>query len=422
MPNPFKRLLKSFKRKSTTPTANSPPNPSSQQNGVGNTEAPDVPKDPLECLREYDTILIIDDSSCMNNWSAAMSHASEKNLWQQVQDLVKELVPSVTKYAAEGIEIVFLNHKTGIRNCKGFNTFNRTFELVRPQGDPPLGTILWKHLEDYLAQLKTDNLPKPRNYIVLTVGYPGPPREKELVMSTILHTSQLLHEHNCATFQCKCCQGKHRQLGIQFVQLGTTKDATHFLNELDTIAAKTETGAAHPDFIDTKPYNNTPAGITAETLMEMVRGGIMDTYDSDKPGDQAQLKSATAFRPDPFPASAVVQHSVYHPSNLLTPAILSDHDLYQKQQAQLAEVWKYWQRWHSCMHRQKTHVDSDSKSRYIGGFLMDEPPLVAGCWTRQPDRSWKRDGDCLGPPPVSDMFEIMLKDKEWCQENFASGI
>ncbi|KAJ7606542.1 hypothetical protein DFH06DRAFT_1250992 [Mycena polygramma] len=414
-----------FGNNTSTNTSTPKTEPPPSYSDLPDKAIPQADPDPLRCLVEYDTIVIVDDSDSMRTYSSVNGSRLPRpgdvdpipTRWEQAQRLVNDLVPCVAHYDKNGVEVRFFNNPKVVPNCRGPYTVSSALAFT-PNGDTPLGTTLWNHLKPYLDVVQKENLPKPRNYIVVTDANMAPPREKELVTSTILHTAQILRERGCAEFQCRSCSETHRWLGVQFIQVGDDKKATKFLDELDTIAATTLRGVDHKNFVDTKCL----AVPGSTTLNAILCGGIMDKFDSDESSKQAQPDSAAIFRPDPFPASAVAQRGVYHPSNILTTTELSAHDLYQKQQLHLGEVWAYWQQWHSCMHRQQTHVDSASKKRYVGGFAMDEPPLVEGCWTRQPDRSWQRNNDCLGPPPVSDMFEIMLKDKEWCNERHPSGM
>ena len=61
----------------------------------------------------------------------------------------------------------------------------------------------------------------------------------------------------------------NQQLGIQFVQIGTDRNATHFLRQLDDEIAGQE---GVRDIVDTTPYLG--GQLNAETLIKILLGGI----------------------------------------------------------------------------------------------------------------------------------------------------
>ena len=61
----------------------------------------------------------------------------------------------------------------------------------------------------------------------------------------------------------------NQQLGIQFGQIGTDRNATHFLRQLDDAIAGQE---GVRDIVDTTPYLG--GQLNAETLIKILLGGI----------------------------------------------------------------------------------------------------------------------------------------------------
>jgi len=208
----------------------------------------------LEILRKYDTVIVVDDSSSMMG-----------TLWNEARDALASLADIAGKYDTDGIDVHFLNSRHFLSNVHQSSTIKRLFDRVQPKGITPIGGKLEELLLAYLASLETAKARevagdakamkalKPVNYIVLTDGAPTDDPEDVIVTA-----ARRLDRGNFSI----------TQVGIQFVQIGDSKEAGKFLRELDDGLS-----ANHGirDIVDTTPY---VGKLDAEILTKILLGGI----------------------------------------------------------------------------------------------------------------------------------------------------
>ncbi|KAL6309778.1 hypothetical protein BKA93DRAFT_723170 [Sparassis latifolia] len=209
----------------------------------------------LDTLRRFDTVIIVDDSGSM-----------EGPRWQEARDALAALADIASRYDADGVDVCFLNSKRVGTNMKNSDLVRRLFNSVRPQGITPIGDRLEQLMLFYLDDLdqararsdagdkKALTRKKPINYIVITDGAPTDDPE-----AVIVAAARRLDKGNYPL----------NQVGIQFVQIGNSPDATAFLQELDDGLSETY----HiRDMVDTTPYNGSQ--LNAETIIKILLGGI----------------------------------------------------------------------------------------------------------------------------------------------------
>jgi uncharacterized protein YegL len=211
----------------------------------------DTAENALEILRKFDTVIIVDDSGSMQG-----------ALWAEARDALASLAETAAKYDADGIDVYFLNDRSVGSNMTDAASVQRLFNNVRPRGITPIGEKLEELLLEYVSALEDakDTDParfksiKPINYIVLTDGAPTDDPE-----TVIVATARRLDARNFPI----------TQVGIQFVQIGSSQRATDYLRELDDGLA-----ANHGirDIVDTTPY--TGGRLNAEVLTKILLGGI----------------------------------------------------------------------------------------------------------------------------------------------------
>ncbi|KAJ1304399.1 hypothetical protein OPQ81_005548 [Rhizoctonia solani] len=209
-------------------------------------------EDPLEMLKRYKTVMIVDDSSSMEGTS-----------WVEAREALAGLADAAAKYDQEGIDVHFLNDpRVGI-NMKNGVEVKRLFDFVRPSGITPTGEKLEELLLAYMDRLERAReqdaegeykLIKPVNFIVITDGAPTDDPE-----SVIVSIARRLDTGHFPLMQ----------VGIQFVQIGTAEDTAEALRELDD-------GLAHQhgirDMVDTTPY--TGSEFNTDLLVKILLGGI----------------------------------------------------------------------------------------------------------------------------------------------------
>ncbi|KAF7300249.1 hypothetical protein MKEN_01349000 [Mycena kentingensis (nom. inval.)] len=213
----------------------------------------------LELLSQYDTVILVDDSGSMfgARWSEA-SHA------------LAQLAKVAAEYDDDGLDIYFLNSREIGHSMKSETAVMDLFKRVEPSGGTPTGDRLDKLLREYLSKLEaavidSDGTPRNRetaqvikrvNYIVITDGE-ATDSPKDVIVDAGKRLARL---HNLCS----------AQLGVQFIQIGNSADATRYLKELDDDLA-----SAHgiPDFVDTTPYGKLHP-VTADGIIKCLLGGV----------------------------------------------------------------------------------------------------------------------------------------------------
>ncbi|KAJ8588906.1 hypothetical protein M405DRAFT_739443, partial [Rhizopogon salebrosus TDB-379] len=215
-------------------------------------------EDALETLRQYDTIILMDDSSSMAG-----------SLWKEAKQALATLADVASQYDTNGVDIHFLNYSGSITGDG--KSVNESFAGLRPEGPTPIGHRLDIILGDYFraldaAKKKEDagdyfarKQIKPVNVIVITDGAPTDDPE-----SVIVSYAKRLDVDKWPL----------AQVGIQFVQIGTSRQATRFLKELDD---SLKTLHQIRDIVDTTPYIGE---LNAEMLIKVLLGGINRRVDT----------------------------------------------------------------------------------------------------------------------------------------------
>jgi len=223
-----------------------------------------IPEDALSILRNYDTVLVVDDSGSMSDFGR----------WDEACEALAQFVGLATQYDSDGVDICFLN-STIRRNVKHVEEVNSLFTQVQPTAGTYIGERLDQLTRDYFDELKAhkeEKKPsgfkklfgghssdkrkrpvKPVNYIVITDGQPSDdPGE------VIKKVAAKLDKKDYPA----------SQLGIQFLQIGNDAEATAYLQELDDDLSK----CGCRDIVDTTPY--TGGRLTAELIAKVLLGGV----------------------------------------------------------------------------------------------------------------------------------------------------
>ncbi|WVQ75085.1 hypothetical protein IAR50_004694 [Cryptococcus sp. DSM 104548] len=212
-------------------------------------------EDPLEMLREFDTVFLVDDSSSMAG-----------PLWKEARAAIMEVAEIASRYDDDGIDIHFLNSKRVGRGLRGRDDVEELFEGLKPRGVTPTGMRLEAILRDYMTRLErastlspslgpsSEENVKPLNVVVVTDGAPTDDPE-----SVIVAVARRLD------------RGEYplSQVGIQFLQIGDDVGATMALQQLDD-----ELSGTHQirDIVDTVPDSGQE--MTAQFIIKTLLGGI----------------------------------------------------------------------------------------------------------------------------------------------------
>jgi len=208
-----------------------------------------IKEDDLAILKDYDTVIILDDSGSM------------EPLWGQACRALSRLADVAYRYDKNGIDVHFLNSEKVGRHLKSEEEVTRLFKRVLPRGPTPLGECLERVTHDMLERLDKKKSYKKTNFIVITDGYPTDDAEGAIV--------QIAKRLDKAGANLS-------QLGIQFIQIGTDVRARSYLERLDD-----ELKEKHSirDIIDTEPY--TAGDVTAPRLTKLLLGGINRKIDRE---------------------------------------------------------------------------------------------------------------------------------------------
>jgi hypothetical protein len=202
-----------------------------------------IKEDDLEVLRNYDTVIVLDDSGSM------------EPLWYQACRALSTLAVVASKYDRDGIDICFLNNiRGGDSHVKTEEEVGELFREVTPGGPTPLGECLERVTEKLLKNLDKGKPHKKTNYLVITDGKPTDDAE-----GAIVQIARRLDKAG-ATLS---------QVGIQFIQIGTDDGARKFLEKLDNDLKEKHTIR---DMVDTEPFTN--GELTAVRLTKLLLGGI----------------------------------------------------------------------------------------------------------------------------------------------------
>ncbi|EEQ27148.1 hypothetical protein McanMca71_005284 [Microsporum canis] len=218
-------------------------------------------------LSQFDTVFLIDDSASMHGAS-----------WQATENALAKIAPICTARDKDGVEIYFLNHRSGSANGAYSNVrdtghVREVFTAVTPSGGTPTGTRLMHILKPYLKGFEEasksmtsderDRVVRPLNIIVITDGVPT-----DDVESVIILAAKKLDKLNALPWQ----------VGIQFFQVGDDPEAAEDLRGLDDALAGQNNIR---DMVDTVPWDNTQAGggLDADGVLKVVLGAVHKKYD-----------------------------------------------------------------------------------------------------------------------------------------------
>ncbi|KAJ6590655.1 hypothetical protein DFH09DRAFT_1307189 [Mycena vulgaris] len=165
----------------------------------------------LELLRNFQTVLIVDDSRSMKG-----------ELWKQAGKALQDLAAVASEYNTDGLEIHFLNSPVVAKRVKNAQEVEDVFNKVTPTNSTPIGRKLQGLLKAHLAELEINPELKRINYIIITDGAPTDRAETEPELVIVNAARELDSTHALLT-----------QVGIQFVQIGSNTAATRYLESLD---------------------------------------------------------------------------------------------------------------------------------------------------------------------------------------------
>jgi hypothetical protein len=174
----------------------------------------------LAVLGLYDIIIFGDDSGSMGT-----EEPKEDNLtrWEILKQVVKTIGFWSSLMDADGVVIRFINSMAEGNGVSNSAEIDSIFRTVRPSGNTPLGEQLDKKIisKIIIPVIRSQEIQRPVLILNITDGVPN---SKEDVKKTIL---------NCRNF-CASTKYGENAVAFSFAQIGTDKNATDYLGQLDT--------------------------------------------------------------------------------------------------------------------------------------------------------------------------------------------
>ncbi|KAF9003880.1 hypothetical protein BDQ17DRAFT_1279277 [Cyathus striatus] len=171
-----------------------------------------LPRNPLELLKYFDTVIIVDDSASMKG-----------HRWKQAGEALSELALTAAQYDSDGIDIYFPNSRICGKRYSNRVQVEELFNKADNSEPSDVPHRIEQLITSYLKRWEHHkNTVKPVNFIVLTDG--------EFENNTVEDLESIIR--NAATKLDELNAPLH-QIGIQFVQIGTDASAGMHLRKLD---------------------------------------------------------------------------------------------------------------------------------------------------------------------------------------------
>lgn len=230
-------------------------------------------------LKNYDTILLVDDSSSMDG-----------PRWREAEAAIAAIAGICTQHDEDGIDLYFLNHRKdrnasngAYKNIKIEEQVRNIFTSVAPRGATPVGRRLRDILKPYMCRVeRMQQAPRdmdgelrdpalfvrPINIITITDGEFTDDAE-----SIIGQFAEMLDEFGAPP----------EQVGIQFFQIGEDENAREYLEELDDNLWKISQKKHVRDIVDTVPWRGSNGStLDGEGILKCVLGAVNKRLDRKK--------------------------------------------------------------------------------------------------------------------------------------------
>ncbi|MCJ1466338.1 hypothetical protein MMC07_004957 [Pseudocyphellaria aurata] len=246
-------------------------------------------------LTRYTTILLVDDSSSMEDLPPQFNRYP----WTDTTEALAECAKLILG-AGGRLKIHFFNSRRSRDNISGVEEVRTLCGEITPRGDTPTYQRLKDHLDPYVSKLQKLNVEQRvecpgLNLLVFTDG--APEGGFDDIEETIVETAEDLD-----AFRPKIDKYK---VGIQFVQIGNDKGVQDFFKRIDD-----EIKGDHHlkrDIVDTTRYN--PETATAKTFMKIVLGAINKKIDEESIPDP--LPQSQSMQPRYIPEQTQGRNSPY---------------------------------------------------------------------------------------------------------------
>lgn len=162
-----------------------------------------------EDLSKYDFVLLMDKSGSMSTEDCAKG---KKSRWEYAQEQTEAFARACAKFDDDGIDVILFSSK--VKSYEGVtpDKVSQIFKENSPGGTTDTASALKKAFDNYIDRGKV----KPMIVVVVTDGEPDDEQELRDVIVNI--TKKIKSEDD---------------FGILFLQIGYSRSASKFLDELD---------------------------------------------------------------------------------------------------------------------------------------------------------------------------------------------
>lgn len=239
----------------------------------------------ISLLSMYDIILIGDDSGSMST----TDKGSDCSRWDLLKILVKTISFWGTLMDDDGIDVRMFNFNIGSdgNNIRTKEDVEHLFSLCKPSGVTPMGASIKKTmLEKKIAKkIKKDKLKKPVLFLIITDGVPS---SKEEVVEAITSARKL----------CKDSKYGRRAIAFGFCQIGKDKEASKWLNKLDSDSSIGNSVDCTSDYsVEEKEFRKSGNKLTPGSyIAKLLIGPINSVYDkADEGANMEQIEKTEEY-------------------------------------------------------------------------------------------------------------------------------
>ena len=218
-------------------------------------------------LSQVHTVLLIDDNASMAQTGSAQ-YGPGTSRWQQASAIICELAPIITQHDRQGIDLYFLKHRfPGRGNVQqGLQSsleVQAVLSRVRPAGHALLEARVRAILDAYMSTLGYERYLKPLNLVVITDGTALEGGLPPFLSDTIKrHVDRVVKRGHPA-----------HQLGIEFLQVGNSQEATRHLLQLEQQVSDHHRNI-NRDVVGITPVGSLGHPMTGELLAQLIGSGI----------------------------------------------------------------------------------------------------------------------------------------------------
>lgn len=175
-----------------------------------------APTPPVSPFSQTDYVFLVDTSSSM---LTPDMHGGAKTRWDALQETTFGVTTYISQFDPDGIDIIpFAGRFKWFRNAGPEKVLQIFKECTPPMGSTALDAPLQSVFDEYFAKRDAGKLKQNGTMVIVITD--GEPDNQESVMKVLITAANKLYPKD--------------KLSVNFVQVGYDRNATNFLNALDT--------------------------------------------------------------------------------------------------------------------------------------------------------------------------------------------